>query len=236
MRVGIIGANGNVGRALANLCIKNSDSLGSLYFSDISPNFLGDSNETTIVNSKVIFLCVKPKEMDNVLRQIPKDKIVVSTAAGVSIKHIKEKIDSTNKVMRIMPNLPIIYGKGVITYFTNDGIYIDRLLRGPLLFRVEEERLLDISTILIGCMPAFIAQTSDIYLKFGENNGFTKEETIQLYTETVEGTMRMLKEGRNPEEIIKSVSSPGGVTEKAINFLNKSGLKNTISQSLEILK
>ena len=240
MKIGIVGAAGNLGQSLTKLIIKNgyqdnlmlSDKKFSMHSSEISE---------TIRNSEILFICVKPNDMHSLLKEFKniKDKLIISCVAAFPIKEMEKYIDQSCQIVRIMTNLPICYGKGTITSYSKSNLKIDYLnilknsLSGPKILKVKEEKLIDVSTVLTGCLPAFISLLSEPYMIFGMNSGFTKKETLDLYTETVEGTLEMIRKN-STQEIIKNVSSPGGVTEKGIKHLDENFIQTTIRDSLDI--
>ena len=64
----------------------------------------------------IIFIGVKPNQVKDVLNEIKNvispDKLVVSMAAGVKISDI-ENIFSNTKVIRVMPNTPVLVNSGM---------------------------------------------------------------------------------------------------------------------------
>ena len=65
----------------------------------------------------VIFLAVKPQDLDTVLSELSqslkKETLLISIAAGKTTKFIESKLANTNPVVRVMPNTPAQIGKGV---------------------------------------------------------------------------------------------------------------------------
>ncbi len=163
--------------------------------------------------------------------------MLVSCVSGVSIEDIEKEINIPT--IRMMANLPIKYKKGTISYVTSKNVNNTDLqnflniCRGPKIVRLDDDKKIDVSTILTGSMPGFISYLSQEYINFGINNGLSKEETLDLYTSSVEGTMNMIRD-HNIEEIILKVSSPNGVTGEGIKYLESRGVKEIISKSLKI--
>jgi pyrroline-5-carboxylate reductase len=254
MRIGIIGAAGNMGRAVNSLLKRNnffpllsdtknvnpSDMKSDIKSSDIELVKEKYCDSITLIeNSDVIFICVKPVDMKSVLNNFSfedRDKLIVSCVAGVSMKTIEKEISAP--VIRCMMNLPIATGEGTITYIHNSKVTpvhnytLSKLLNGPKFFRVEKEKLIDVSTVLSGCLPGFAAYLSDEYINFGIRNGFTYEESIALYTSTMEGTMSMLR-SYTSDDIIAKVSSPNGVTVKGIEVLDTYDIRHILRTSVE---
>lgn len=235
--IGIIGA-GNIGLSLAKLLIKNGYG-NQLILSDINKDlrfmntglWISDNNRL-IKRSDVIFITVKPKQVKAVINDINNmtnnhDKFIVSAAAGTSLKYIEKNLEPFDyPIVRIMPNLPISLGYGAITYYPNKNVNEDNLFfltsifKGPYLLKVKNENLLNTSTILTASMPAFMTFIANEYINFGIREGFTKDEATQLYAETLKGTAELLKNNYGlPDEIIKKVATPNGVTEQGLEKL-----------------
>jgi pyrroline-5-carboxylate reductase len=236
MKVGIIGSQGNLGSSVTNLLLKNGFG-NRLFLSDIK----GYNNNSHVINkSNVLFLCVKPKDIGNVLSKIKKNnQIIISCIAGVNLNDIEMSLNTSrnNVIFRCMMNLPIGLGEGTITYIGNQNVrmnhyqILNKLLQGPKMVLVENESLIDVSTILTGSMPAFISYLSQEIIRFGVNHGFGEMESKELYCETVKGTMNMLLE-KSTQQIIREVSSPNGVTEKGIVKLRDSQIKDILHETL----
>ena len=65
----------------------------------------------------VIFLAVKPQDLESVLFELKKslkpNALVISIAAGKKIRFIEEHLASDVAVVRVMPNTPAQIGKGI---------------------------------------------------------------------------------------------------------------------------
>ena len=74
--------------------------------------------KSELAESEILVLCVKPSGMKPVLEQLkqwglPKETLVISIVAGVSIEEIEETLGSKNPVIRAMPNTPCTVGQGM---------------------------------------------------------------------------------------------------------------------------
>jgi pyrroline-5-carboxylate reductase len=250
MNIGIIGC-GNLGTAVARLVTRNLNINDRLLVADINlkKDFQQASNTEVIKQSDILFLCSKPNDIKNIVDEIntilfhksknfPYDRLIVSCAAGISLDTLQTSIEYSYPLIRIMTNLPISFGKGSITYMTGNTRPTDitmrkfmEIIKGPLLLPVGNEKLLDVSTVLTGCMPAFASFLSEEMIEFGISQGLTYEQSRDLYIATVSGTMEMLKTNTS-EEIIDAVSSPNGVTAKGISYLETSGIRAILSSTM----
>ena len=243
MKIGIIGA-GNLGSSLAKLFLKNGYG-NNIILSDqnndldiMKTGFWTAPAQNNIHLSDIIFITVKPNIVSSILKYITEygnsDKIIISAAAGVSIDYIEEKLNSKSyPIIRCMPSL----AKGAITYYSNKNVKYDhileikKMLNGSYILEVKNERLIDVSTILIGSMPAYASFIAREYINFGISEGFTEEEALNLYITTLSGTVDLLK-NKLPENIMKMVATPNGVTQKGLDILELSEIKSIISSSL----
>ena len=231
LNVGIMGM-GKVGNSLEQLLRRNG----------VKNIFEGDkrNNLDTIRKSNVLFLTVRPKNLEEVLLQIDtlcsNDKLIISLVTGANISNIEKYLDDF-PIIRGTLNVPICIGKGTIAYFPNRNVndqqirYFHDMLRGPHILRVREENMIDTSTVLVGCGPAFISSIAQEYILFGVRNGLTVEESKQLYLSTLSGTVDMLQIYPS-EDIISKVATPGGITEKGLTHLRSCNLSTTIQDSL----
>ena len=70
-------------------------------------------NKEAAINSDIVFICVKPQDINAVLNEIKdvvKNQLVVSIAAGIKLKHIKNIIGK-KRIIRVMPNINCLVGE-----------------------------------------------------------------------------------------------------------------------------
>lgn len=248
-KLAIIGC-GNLGSSIARLLVINGYG-NNLTISDKNSNVdiikSGLYNLPTYENiekSDTIFISVKPNVIPDILNDIrsygDENKLIISTAAGVSIDYIQKKLNSDNyPIIRMMPNLSISMTKGSITYFPNKNVNVNlihdmkTILNGPFIYQVNNEKLIDVSTILTASMPAYISHIAESCIKFGIDNGFEKQESIDLFVSTLNGTVDMLKQN-STTDIIKKVATENGVTRQGLNNMDLKDINKIIIESMNI--
>ena len=80
---------------------------------------LADSNQAVIDQSNLELLAVRPFQLDDLFASLhfPKDKIVVSAVAGISLSQLKEKADLPEKLGLILPGVAAENSQGFIPIY-----------------------------------------------------------------------------------------------------------------------
>lgn len=198
------------------------------------------SNIQDVVNAKMVIIAIKPQDFPTINLRFPKDTLIVSIMAGVSIKKI-EGLFNENPIIRVMPSLLCSINKSFIPFTCNDKV--DNSSREFFIatFRdfgevVEvKESLMNVMTALNGSGPGFVAYLIEAFAEAGVYNGLTYDTALKLTLSIFEGTASLLKEKNiSPNSFRLNVTSPGGTTSRGIWVLEKSGLKGVIYDMLRI--
>lgn len=178
-------------------------------------------------NPDVIVIAVKPQIWSTVMQpyaQRFKDPGIIwlSIAAGVSLQNLKQII-TQGLIVRAMPNLASAYGFGMTGLFCPLGKQeiINLLFKkcGETLWMGEESEI-NALTAISGSGPAYLFAFVEFLGLAAEKLGFGKEAAKTLARQTVIGASEMLKNNsKEPEELRKAVTSPGGTTQAALEVL-----------------
>jgi len=236
MRIGIIGY-GNMGRAFA-LGLKDHYDI-IVFDKDTSKKELalqdgiGFSNSIEFLLDSVdlIILSIKPQDLASLKELNFNGKSLVSMLAGTSVSRLKEHIKDAY-ITRIMPNLAVIYKKGVIGFYSEDAKkeVIKSMLEHLGKVYELEEKYFDAFTAIGGSGPAFVASIVEAMRLSGIYMGLNKDASYDLAMATIEGTLELLK-AYNEEELILKVSSPAGTTIEGIYNIEKTGLKGILMET-----
>lgn len=249
LKVGFIGA-GKMGEALIRSMLSIKDIDLSILASDVLEERrklisslegveATDDNLKVAEDSDVIFLAVKPQNIDVVLDEIKNtEKLVVSIAAGIPLDRLESKLKKA-RVIRIMPNTPCIVGEMAGGFSLgrrstkDDGETVKKLLREcGKIFQLDEEHL-DVVTALSGSGPAFMAYIIKAMADGAISKGLPKNVAEQLAIQTALGTGKLLRDMNfSPEELIEMVSSPGGTTIAGRQVLENSDVKNVLEKTI----
>ncbi len=250
-RIGIIGF-GNMGKAIAF----GARSLFEVSVFDKDKGKLADCQSLKaqtqvadlINNSDCIILAVKPQDIDSLLKEIKtsfKEQLLISIAAGITVKSITRQLGIEARIIRIMPNMPAQIGQGIsFLYKSESATEKDMDLAWQLfscvglVLAVDHEKKIHAATAVSGSGPAFccdyIKERANACLKRDEfilklstvaaGIGFDQQEAKVISEKTIDGTIAMLeKMNLTCEELIKKVASKGGTTEAGLEVLQNCG-------------
>jgi len=191
--------------------------------------------------SDVIFLCVKPKDMGDVLdeiRDIAGSRLIISIAAGISTRKIESKLKEA-RVIRVMPNTPAVINEMAAAYclgrraLEEDAVMVaDMLSSVGIAFRVQESKM-DAVTGLSGSGPAYVYYLIKAMTAAGVKQGLSEEVSLNLTLQTFRGATDMvIVTKRDPVDLIGEVTSPGGTTLAGLKMLDRRKVDKAISDTV----
>ena len=201
------------------------------------------SNIDVIKNADIILFAVKPFVLRDVLNEvksyITKNHIILSIAAGISIKTIEE-IAGNIPVIRIMPNTPALVNEGMSAickgnYATDKHVElaIEIFKSVGKVIRANEKDI-DIITAISGSGPAFYYYIINEIAKAGEKLGLDYKTCLTLSTQTAYGSAKMIMEsGTDPEQLIINVTTPGGCTAVGNDILKENKISEILFDTIE---
>lgn len=198
---------------------------------------LYNDNVEVVKQSDVLILAVKPGQIkevcESIANDIDSDTIVISTAAIISIKKLREWLPGSSTVIRCMPNIPCSIGKGVVPYYS-DVKDIDDVMKRVFapndVIKLESDAQVDTSTIITGCGPAFFAWYAKQINKAGTDN-LPANILNEMLIKTMIGTASLLQ-SKSFDDIIREVASPKGVTETALKTFANEKIDTSIGNAL----
>jgi len=243
-RVAFLGA-GNMGEALIKgLTQAGLVPAGSITASDPRSEHLAEiarrygiravaDNAELVKSADVIILAVKPQIMGAVLKEVSsavdEGKLLISIAAGVATKKLREQLGRPVRLIRVMPNTPALVLEGVTAIARAEGLFA---AVGKVV--VLEEGAMDAVTGLSGSGPAYVAMTIEALADGGVKMGLDRAIAMTLAAQTVLGSARLLLDtGVHPGQLKDMVSSPGGTTIAGIAALEDGGLRRAFIQAVE---
>jgi pyrroline-5-carboxylate reductase len=188
------------------------------------------------VAAKVIVVAVKPQIIGDVLPGlrplIGKDTVILSIAAGATLKNLKAGVGDV-AIVRSIPNTPAQVGRGITVAIANDKV--DKAAKGLIatllesvgaVIWVDKEAMIDSATAVSGSGPAYVFHMVEALAAAAVSVGFDKESAQRLARATVEGAGELLHQSDLSAEVLRqNVTSPKGTTAAALKILmGRSGL------------
>jgi pyrroline-5-carboxylate reductase len=255
LRIGFLGA-GRMATALAQGWIKAglvstervcaSDPLLSARdtFSQTTGVLAQADNQSILSHSDVVVLAVKPQTMSDLLQEVHSDvqprHLLISIAAGVTLRQIADIVGTDRRIIRVMPNTPCLVGASASAFAasanaTPDDVQLtERLLNSVGRAFAVPEKWLDAVTGLSGSGPAFVFVMIEALSDGGVRMGLPRDLATILAAQTLFGSAKMLLEtGLHPGMLKDMVASPGGTTIAGLHALERGGLRAALMDAVE---
>lgn len=204
---------------------------------------VGSDNRQAVTWADVVILAVKPQTLPDVMKEIGADlsrKIVISIAAGVTIRSIGEQASGAKRIVRAMPNTPALVREGMTALAFGEAISEDDKSVARTVFEAVgrvvpvEERLMDAVTGLSGSGPAYVFQAIEALADGGVKMGLPRQTAELLAAQTVLGAAKLvLESGEHPAKLKDRVASPGGTTIAGLHQLEQGGFRATLMGAVE---
>ena len=202
------------------------------------------SNLELASESAVILLAVKPQNMRDVLEEIKgkirKDQLIITIAAGIPLKMIREILEINLPMIRVMPNTPALIQEGASAlapgpFAEKEDMAVARKIFSAVGIVVEvKEAMMDAVTALSGSGPGYVFRMMECMVEAGTNVGLEPDVTLKLVIQTFLGAARLAGESEHSlPDLRKMVTSPGGTTAAGLGVFEESGLKDIIMQAVD---
>lgn len=183
-----------------------------------------------------VLLCVKPQQFPDILPLLSQcdnvhEKLFITIAAGIKTTQVSNAANGA-AVVRVMPNTPMLVGKGVCALSRNDKVTDPDYELAHRIFSacatvidISEDEMNRIISVT-GSSPAYVflmikamydGAVSQGLLSNDGTSGLSSKALIDSICDTIIGTAHLMKQkDLSPDEQIRNVASKGGTTEKAL--------------------
>ncbi|HKC04547.1 MAG TPA: pyrroline-5-carboxylate reductase [Patescibacteria group bacterium] len=193
-------------------------------------------NKIAVQKADIVIFAVKPQVMSEVLREvqpvIKNTQLIISIAAGTTIRKITKFIGKGGVIVRVMPNLCTQIGESVSGWTTNkkltkaqQKLVIEILEAVGTQVYISKENLINAVTAISGSGPAYFFYLANALEEAGVSLGLPKKIAANLANQTLIGSGLLLKStNKTTKDLISSVASKGGTTEAALKIFNEQNL------------
>ena len=186
-----------------------------------------------------VLLAVKPQVMPKVLEEIAPavqaDATVITIAAGIRTALLDKLLGGRGRIVRVMPNTPLLVGCGMSAIAAGPRATVDDLAWAERLFSASgkccqvDERLMDAVTAVSGTGPAYFFFLIETMIAAGVAEGLSEETAWMLSVQTCAGAARLLEESGQPPQVLRArVTTPGGTTQRAFETLEAAGVRDAL--------
>ena len=203
-------------------------------------------NRTAAAEADYLFLGVEPDMLEELIlslrdtiagRNTP--PVIVSMAAGKSLAAIMQYLGAEYPVIRIMPNVAVSVGSGVIVYCVSPAVTEKQLeeflhiMEKAGYFSLLEERLISAASGITGCGTAFVAMFAEALADGGVACGLPRKTAAEYASRMIAGSAQLLvQSGRHSAEIKDMVCSPGGSTIQGVRALEEGGFRAAVMDAV----
>jgi pyrroline-5-carboxylate reductase len=194
--------------------------------------------------ARIVLLSVKPQQMEGVLRELrpslAPSTLIVSIAAGVGTAKMESFLGEGQwRVVRAMPNTPMLVGDGMVALCRGSGASEADLATARQLFEAAAvvievtEAQMDAVTAVSGSGPAYVFYLAEQMIRAGEALGLSAQQSRTLSLQTIAGAAKMLSASdESPLSLRRKVTSPGGTTQAAIEQMESRQVGESIMAAI----
>jgi pyrroline-5-carboxylate reductase len=194
----------------------------------------------------VVLLCVKPKDVPEVLgalaaaNALAHAPLLVSICAGVSIASLEAGTGGRVPVVRAMPNTASQIGRGCTVVSRGALATDEHLAVATAIFSgvgrclTLDERHLDAVTAVSASGPAFIYVVLEALTDGAVSCGLPRDAAMELVARMTQGAAEMvLATGRHPAALKDDVTTPGGCTIAGLMVLEDGRARSVLARTIE---
>ncbi len=200
-------------------------------------------NRAAVRGADIIFVCVKPQVVEDIIRQIrpniSKRQLIISVAASVHTSEIEKALGSEVPVIRAMPNTPCSQGAGMTALCKGTFATLKHVETASALFSVVgrtvtvDEKHMDAVTALSASGPAYIYIILESLAEAGVKVGLPRDVATLLAAQTALGASTVvLQTGDHPALLKDAVTTPAGCTIDGILELEEGKLRVTLIKAV----
>jgi len=207
------------------------------------------SNAELAARADLLVLCHKPAQLAGVAAEVGRGTTPVASILAVTPLAALREAYPGRPVYRFIPSLPVEVRQGAVVQAAGPGIVdgdgenAERAARDATVAElfaelgtlvVLDDALVDVAMGLMSCAPAYVALVAEAQVDAGVRRGIPAAEGAELVVQTLAGTAELLRRrGYDTLAVRREVSSPGGLTARGVDALERGGLRGAFSDALD---
>ena len=256
-KVGFIGG-GNMGRAIAGGLLRGGMHATDLMIAEPLPEqcdilrkelygiMVTDDNAAVAAVVDTLLFSVKPQILKPVCQGLAaivqqSRPLIMSIAAGPTIRDIDQWLGGGLSVVRVMPNQPALIDQGISALFANEQVAeAERNMAEKIMSAVgqvvwlDSESKMDAVTAVSGTGPSYFYLLIDCMIEAAIKFGIDPEIARTLAVETARGATALASaETESMASLIERVRSPGGTTTAAFEQLDSADVRGIFAAAID---
>ncbi|MCP4367155.1 MAG: pyrroline-5-carboxylate reductase [Deltaproteobacteria bacterium] len=188
-----------------------------------------------------IFINVPPQVAGNVIAELsqkpfPKNKLIISLAAGISI-NTYDRLGNETPIVRALPNPPSQVGMGIAALCFNAYVNDEQKKDVFELFSslgeyvvLREEHINAITSL---SSPAATYLFFQSLIDAGVRAGIDNKTSTKIVYQTIVGAMEVWKQRQvSPNELLSEASTPGGISIESIFTLERYSFRAALNEAI----
>ncbi|HEU4441791.1 MAG TPA: pyrroline-5-carboxylate reductase [Burkholderiales bacterium] len=252
MRIAFLGG-GNMAAALIGGLIAKGTEARSISVVEVSPAarerlgarypvHVATAPDASLQRADVLVLAVKPQDAKSALASISvQQQLVISIAAGLTLKTLSRWLGGYRKLVRCMPNTPALIGAGIAGLYALPEVSTEERKKAETILSavgeavwVPEERLLDPVTAVSASGPAYVFWMMEQLAASAEKLGIAPDVARKLALHTILGAAKLaVSSSEAPATLRQNVTSKGGTTEAALKVFEAEKLAERFRRAVE---
>ena len=202
-----------------------------------------ESNAEVIAQSGQVMLAIKPQVLPELAGELAEHgregQVLISIMAGIGSAKIAEAVGRPARVVRVMPNTPMMVGLGMSGLAMGEHAQAGDEALAMKLFGAAgevvrvEEKLMDAVTAVSGSGPAYVYYLAEAMQQAAQDMGLGEHARL-FVAQTLMGAARMLMDSPDTAaELRRKVTSPGGTTAAAIEHMESNQVGQIITDAVK---
>lgn len=190
-----------------------------------------------------VIVAVKPQDIATTLAELASEvkdsTLIISLLAGTKSAKFESGLKTGARVVRVMPNTPLLLGKGAAAVAkgknatTEDVAFVISLLEQSGVAIEVGEELMDAVTATSGSGPAYVFRFVEAMIAAAKELGMDEPDAALLVKETLIGAAKMISDsGKDVATLRENVTSPNGTTAAALASFNESNIDAIVLKAM----
>ena len=202
---------------------------------------MAQDNIEAVDKGDFIFINVPPQVVGDVIdelsrKRLPKNKLVVTLAAGIPISAYESLGDNT-PVVRALPNPPSQIGMGIAALAFNPHVNDKQKSDIFELFASLGEYVVlreeNINTVMALSSPAATYLFFQSLIDAGVRAGIDRETSTKVVYQTIVGAMEIWNQRQaSPHDLLSEASTPGGISVESIFTLEQYAFRAALNEAI----